>query len=146
MSVAHDLLNELRVVIQDAKTTAYATFSSHARPVANMLRVYGTLNSAHVDFNARTLVLERSQSIPSAVGRLLPPFLVAKDYFRQGYRNVGRFHRARFHFFDGMRELLTRFYSSIANDSDPPIRYRDILLVARTMETIFSQIYPRVFA
>ncbi len=141
-----EILDELRVMIKGARVSAYATFTSHARPVGHIFRVYGTRNTAHVDFNARTIVLERPQSIPSALGRLIPPFLVSRDYLHQGVRNVRRFRQARFHFFDGMRELLRQFYSCIENDSAPPIAYRDLQRVAEMMETIFDQVYPEVFA
>jgi predicted dehydrogenase len=140
------LLDELRVMIRGEKVTAYATFSAHARPIGHTLRVYGTKNTAHVDFNARTSVLERKQAFPSALGRLFPPFLVAKDYWRQGMKNVSGFSHARFHYFDGMRRLLSEFYLSIENDSPPPIAYRDILRVSSMMERIFEQVYPEVRA
>jgi predicted dehydrogenase len=139
------MLDELRVLIRGAQTSAYATFSSHARPVSNTLRVYGTRNTAHVDFGARTLVLERNQSFPSALGRLFPPFLVAKDYLRQGLKNVNRFRHSRFHFFDGMRQLLSEFYLSIERDCPPPIAYEEILRVSAMMERIFEQVYPEAF-
>lgn len=143
---AGQLLDELRVLIKGAEASAYATFSAHARPVGSTLRVYGTLNTAHVDYNARTLVLERKQAFPSALGRLFPPFQVSKDYLRQGLKNVGAFRHSRFHFFDGMCRLLTDFYRCIEDDTPPPIAYRDILRVSSMMETIFQQVYPEVRA
>jgi predicted dehydrogenase len=139
-----DLLDELRVIIRGAQTSAYATFCAHARPVGQTLRVYGTKNTAYADFAARTVVLGRKQGFPSALGRLFPPFLVAKDYLRQGLKNVNSFSHARFHFFDGMRRLLTEFYLSIEQDSAPPISYDEILRVSAIMERIFDQVYPEV--
>jgi predicted dehydrogenase len=141
-TASEDILDELRVVIRGAHTSAYATFSAHARPIGQTLRVYGTKNTAHVDFMARTLVLERKQSFPSALGRLFPPFLVAKDYLRQGLKNVNSFSHARFHYFDGMRRLLNEFYLSIENDTAPPIDYAEILRVSSMMDRIFEQVYP----
>jgi predicted dehydrogenase len=140
------LLDELRVTLRGRQTSAYATFSSHARPVGHTLRVYGTKNTAHVDFASRSLVLERKQTFPSALGRLIPPFLVAKDHLRQGLRNANRFRHARFHYFDGMRQLLGEFYLSIERDTPPPIAYSEILRVSAMMEKIFEQVYPEVFA
>jgi len=140
-----ELLDELRVIIRGAQVSAYATFSAHARPVGQTLRVYGTKNTAHVDFMARTVALERKQTFPSALGRLFPPFLVAKDYLRQGLKNVNRFSHARFHFFDGLRRLLNEFYLCIEKDSPPPIAYGEILRVSAMMERIFEQVYPEVF-
>ena len=141
-----ELLDELRVMIRGKQTSAYATFCAHARPVAQTLRVYGTKNTAHVDYGARTIVLERKQGFPSALGRLVPPFMVSRDYLRQGLKNLNRFSHSRFHFFDGMRTLLTEFYLCIESDSEPPIAYRDILRVSEMMEQIFAQVYPEVSA
>jgi predicted dehydrogenase len=140
-----ELLDELRVIIRGAQVSAYATFSAHARPVGQTLRVYGTKNTAHVDFMVRTVALERKQTFPSALGRLFPPFLVAKDYLRQGLRNVNSFSHARFHFFDGLRRLLNEFYLCIEKDSPPPIAYGEILRVSAMMERILEQVYPEVF-
>jgi predicted dehydrogenase len=138
------ILDELRVILRGVHTSAYATFSAHARPIAQTLRVYGTRNTAFVDFGARTLVLERKQTFPSALGRLFPPFLVAKDYLNQGLRNLNSFSHARFHFFDGMRRLLGEFYLCIENDTPPPLDYAEILRVSSIMERIFEQVYPEV--
>lgn len=138
------ILDELRVIIRGAHTSAYATFSANARPNAQTLRLYGTKNTAVVDFGARTVVLERKQSFPSALGRLFPSFQVARDYLRQGFKNVSSFRRARFHFFDGMRRLLTDFYAAIENDTPPPLDYAEILRVSSIMERIFQQVYPEV--
>ena len=140
----NELLDELRVIIRGARVSAYATFSANARPVGQTLRVYGTKNTAFVDFAARTLVLERKQTFPSALGRLFPSFLIAKDYFQQGLKNVNSFSHARFHFFDGMRRLLTEFYLCIEKDAQPPIEYGEILRVSAMMERIFEQAYPEV--
>jgi predicted dehydrogenase len=137
-----EVLDELRVMIRGAQVSAYATFCAHARPVGQTLRVYGTKNTAHVDYNSRTVVLERKQAFPSALGRLFPPFLVAKDYLRQGLESVNSFSHASFHFFAGMRRLLGEFYLSIERDTAPPIAYEEILRVCAMMEKIFDQVYP----
>lgn len=143
-SNASGMLDELRVIIRGSRMSAYATFSAHARPVGQTLRVFGTKNTAFVDFVARTVVLERKQAFPSALGRLFPAFLTAKDYLGQGIKNVVRFRRARFHYFDGMRTLLTEFYKCIEQDTPPPIPYEEIMRVSAMMDRIFEQVYPEV--
>jgi hypothetical protein len=40
----------------------------------------------------------------------------------------------------GMKYLIESFYRSIEEDTPPPIPYREILLTARIMEIIFSQL------
>ena len=72
--------------------------------------------------------------------------LSAKDYLQQGLKNVSSFSHARFHYFDGMRRLLTEFYLSIEQDSAVPIPYSEILRVSAMMDAIFQQVYPEVRA
>ena len=132
--------DELRVMLQGRGTSAYGTFSCAARPTAHFVRVYGTQATAHVDYVLRTVTLEPAPQMPSALGKLVPPFGHGWQYAREGARNVLRFARGDFHFFAGLNRLLTLYYESILNDTPPPIAYRDILWVARVMEEIFQQI------
>ncbi len=135
-----DLMDELRVVVRGGRTTAYLTFSAHARPVGHFARVYGTKNTAHADFNNRTVTLDIAPTIPSAVGRLVPAFQSAAAYLREGTKNLGRFADSKFHFFAGLGDLISRFYASIETDAPLPIAPRDILRVARMMDEIFEQL------
>lgn len=139
-----ELLDELRVVLRAGTTSAYVTFSAHARPVGHRLCIYGTRNTATADFQMRTVTLDRKQGFPSALGRLAPPFFAAKDYLRQGLRNTNHFARARAHYFHGMHCLLSEFYRSIEENAAPPIPHAEILRVARLMDAIFQQVYPEV--
>jgi predicted dehydrogenase len=132
--------DELRVVIQGEKVSAYATLCSHAKPTGHFLRVYGERNSVHVDYNLRTVVLEGDQKLPSALGRLVPPFAQSWRHLRAGIGNVRMFARSGFHYFAGMRELLTRFYASIERDTPVPIPYGEILRVSEWMDRIFAQV------
>jgi predicted dehydrogenase len=134
------MVDELRLSVIGQRTTAYVTFTSHVRPAAHFLRVYGTRNIAHVDYVGRTVALEASRSLPSAVGRLAPPFTMAATLARAGVKNVGRFAKSDFHFFAGMEALLRAFYASILEGGPPPILHRDIVRVAAMLEEIFRQI------
>jgi predicted dehydrogenase len=137
-----EMPDELRVMIQGRQITAYATFSSHIRPVGNFVRVYGTRNTFHVDFAARTVILDAAPKLPGAIGRLLPPFQQARQYVRQGWANVQRFKRYDFHYFAGLNRLISLFYDSVLQDTGVPITYRDILRISAMMDEIFRQVRP----
>jgi predicted dehydrogenase len=81
------MLDELRVFLRGGAVSAYGSLCSHARPVANTLKVYGTKATVEVDFNNRTVVRTASQRYPSAVGRLVPPFQMAARYLSAAKRN-----------------------------------------------------------
>lgn len=135
-----DLADEARIVIRGQGVTAYITFSSFARPVGHFLRVYGTKNTAHLDFNNRTCALDTTPTLPSAVGRLTPAFESAAAYAKQGLKNVGAFARSRFHFFAGLGTMFERYYASIDSGAPLPISHRDILRVAWMLDRIFAEV------
>jgi predicted dehydrogenase len=140
------MLDELRVFLRGGRVSAYGTLCSHARPVANTLKVYGTKATVEVDFNNRTVVTAASQRYPSAVGRLAPPLQMAGRYLGELKKNVGQFRRSEFHFFAGMSKLLELFYEGIRKESAPPIPYAEILRVAEVMDRVIEQVYPAAVA
>jgi predicted dehydrogenase len=135
-----DMHDELRITLLDGRTSAFGTFSSHVRPAMHSLRVLGTKGTLHADFVSRTVTAEPSPRLPSAIGRLLPPFAAAGHLAREGARNLWRFARSDFHFFAGLNLLFRKFYSSILEGGPPPIADRDILRVSWIMEEVFAQI------
>jgi predicted dehydrogenase len=135
-----DMVDELRVMIDGKRTSAYLTFSSHARPAGHSVRVYGTRNTLNVDYVARTVTLTNAPTLPAAIGRLLPAFDQAWEFIREGGRNMMRFARSDFHFFSGLNRLFTAYYACIHEDGPPPIPMRDILRVAGIMDEIFRQL------
>jgi predicted dehydrogenase len=141
--VRDDLVDEARIMIRGERVTAYVTFSAHVRPVHHFLRVYGTRNTAHVDYNNRTCTLDVAGTLPSALGRLVPAFQSAASYAREGVKNVSMFGRSKFHFFVGFGELFRRFYQAIQDGTPLPISHRDILRTSWMLDEVFAQVTPK---
>jgi len=140
------MLDELRVFLRGGTVSAYASLCSHARPVANTLKVYGTKATVEVDFYNRTVISIASQRYPSAVGRLVPPLQMAGRYLSESKKNIGQFRRSEFHYFAGMSKLLELFYEEIRSGGEPPIPYSEILRVADVMDRVTEQVYPETVA
>ncbi len=136
------LLDELRIVLRCGGVSAYGSLCSHARPVANTLKIYGTKNTTELDYANRTVITMASQRFPSAIGRLLPSFQMAARYFKQGRNNHRAFHRHQFQYFAGMTTLLKKFYDSIRNGTELPISYPEILRTVDIMDRVIEQVYP----
>jgi predicted dehydrogenase len=134
------MLDELRLLVSGSQVTAYGTFSAAIRPGAHSLRVLGTKDSVTADFTARTLSFPARPRLPSAIGRLLPPFQQAAELLRSGLSNVVRFARADFQFFAGLEQLIARYYDSILDGAALPIPYRDMLRISRWMDSIFAEL------
>lgn len=135
-----DLMDELRVMMEGKRATAFASFSSHAVPIRHFARVWGTKNTVLADYVSRVLVVEQGEKLPSAIGRLLPAFAQSRQYSRGGMRNVRRFMKSEFQFFAGMNALFQRFYQSIQENGEPPIAYERIVRIAGWMDEIFGQV------
>jgi hypothetical protein len=88
------------------------------------------------------MLVEKKQTIPSALGRLLPPFKSGWQSLRQATHNVREFTGSRFQFFAGMNRLLSQFYESILHDTPVPIAYAEILRVSQIMDEISAQVHP----
>jgi len=138
--VRDELYDELRLVVRGERTTGYGTFTSHVSPVAHFARVYGTKAIIHVDYITRSVTVERGARLPSAIGRLVPAFGSGWAHNKEGLKNVFRFARSDYHFFAGMNYLITAFYRSIVDDTDPPIAYDEIIRTTSLMDEIFAQI------
>jgi len=136
-----EIIDELRVIISDEKrTTAYFTFSSQMRPSIHQFRIYGTKNGLVLDQDHETVIKLRGDRFKSYAEKFVPPVIFAKQYLANLTTNLRTFLASDFHMKAGMKNLIEAFYQSIVSDTPPPIPYREILLTARIMDAIFTQL------
>jgi predicted dehydrogenase len=139
-----EIIDELRVIIsEEERTTAYFTFSSQMRPSIHQLRVFGPKNGFILDQDQETLINLRGERFKSYLEKFVPPILFAGQYLGNLRKNMQLFLARDFHMSAGMRCLIESFYNSIRNGTPVPIPYREILLTARIMDTIFDQLSAR---
>jgi len=134
-----DLCDELRLVIKGKSVSAYGTFTSSVKPVAQFVRVYGTKSITTLDYNTRTVVVDRGTQYPSAVGRLIAGYAQALGYARSSWRNTRKFINNDYHYFAGLNLLIRKFYDSILYDKPLPITQKKIRQIAWIMDEIFKQ-------
>lgn len=135
------IVDELRVTICDSlQTTAYFTFSSQISPALHQFRVYGPKNSLIADHEHQTLIMVPQKRYKSYLNQFIPPFTDAKQYFKNGCRNIKRFLKREFHAESGIYFLINSFYKALTENTPLPIPYRDIILTSRIMDKIFKQL------
>ena len=136
-----EIIDELRVIIcEHERATAYFTFSSQMRPALHEFRVYGAKNGLILDQDRETLIKLRGTKFISYLEHFIPPVISAGQQLGNTIRNVSAFLARDFHMKSGMKYLIESFYRSIVEDTPVPIPYREILLTARIMDTIFVQL------
>jgi predicted dehydrogenase len=135
-----DVMDELRVLLRDRTgTTALFCFSTQIKPGLNRFHICGPANSMTVDLGSGSVVRTKGQSYKSYLTFLVPPVNSAREHFLNARRNAANILRWRLHQDSGMKELIERFHRSIATGGPPPIPYREILLTARLMDSIFER-------
>jgi predicted dehydrogenase len=136
-----EVVDELRVILcEEERTTAYFTFSSQMRPSIHQFRVYGTKNGLVLDPDEETLIKLRGTRYTSYAGKFIPPVALAGQYVGNLMKNMRAFLASDFHMKSGMKYLIESFYRSIVEGTPLPIPYREILLTARIMDSIFVQL------
>jgi predicted dehydrogenase len=135
------IVDELRVIISEGeRTTAYFTVSSQMRPSIHQFRIYGPENGLVLDQDHETLIRLRGGKFKSYIDKFVPPALFAGQHLGNLITNARRFLSRDFHMRAGMKHLIESFYESVVQGTPVPIPYREILLTARIMDSIFDQI------
>jgi predicted dehydrogenase len=135
-----DVVDELRVIIDGGGATAYFTFSTQIKPGRHEFRVYGPKNYLLADHVHQTLIRGLAKNYKIQLNYFIPPLVNARQYLANGWRNLGAFARREFPMDAGRRRLLALFYRSIAQGTPVPIPYREIILTAKIMDSIFAQL------
>ena len=135
-----EIVDELRVIISgEERTTAYFTFSSQMRPSIRQFRIFGPKNGLLLDQDHEVLLRLEGRRLKSYAEKFLPPITGVSELLGNLTTNLRTFLANDFHFKAGMKHLIELFYRSIVQRTPVPIPYREILLTARIMDRIFTQ-------
>jgi hypothetical protein len=93
-----------------------------------------------VDENEQTLIKIKGGKYKSYLNYFIPPYIYAKQYLGNSMNNIRQFIKMDLHMNSGMRNLISAFYDSVANNSPLPVPYREIILTSRIMDSIFDQL------
>lgn len=138
-----DIIDEVRAIVHDeGKTTAYFTLSTQIGPKVHQFRIWGPVNSLAIDNTHRMLVGLKPIRYKSYLRYFFGPYIIAREYRRNTWRNLWQFLKKDFHEAYGMKILTERFYHAVSGEAPPPIPYRQILTTSRIMDAIFEQIRP----
>jgi len=136
-----EIIDELRVLVSDdERTTAYFTFSSQMKPGIREFRIYGPNNGLILDQDHEILIKLSGHKFKSYANYFIPPVVFAKQHLGNIVTNARLFLARDFHMDSGMKYLIEAFYRSIRENAPPPIPYREIMLTARIMDSIFEQV------
>jgi predicted dehydrogenase len=132
--------DELRVSLGGRRTTGSVLFSCRSRPVQLCMTFYGTKAHATASIDGRSLRTFRGASLPGPFARVQWAHREFAEARRELWSRVGGLLRARLHFYQGMNELISRFYHAIENGGELPIPMAEALRTTRIMDDIFRSV------
>jgi predicted dehydrogenase len=136
-----EIVDELRVIIsEEERLTAYFTFSSQMRPSIHEFRIYGPANGLLLDQHHEILIKLGGSKFKSYADKFVPAGIFAKQHLDNAATNLQLFLKRDFHMDAGMKYLIKSFYNSIQEGAPLPIPYREILVTAGIMDSIFEQL------
>ena len=140
----NDIVDELRVIVaDDGRSTSYFTFSSQMRPSLHQFRVLGPRNGLLLDHDQESLIKLPGARMKSYSEKFVPQLNLAKQHVGNLTTNLRTFLERDFHMKSGMKFLIESFYRSITDDAPLPLSYREIVLTAVIMDSIFEQLPAR---
>ncbi len=135
-----DLLDELRVTMAGASTSAHLAFSCRARPAGHSLTLVGSESTLRVDLVNQIVTQASASRLPGPLGRLACALDQTRQLGRQTLYNLARFVRSDFQPLPGLGFLTAEFYKCIETDGDVPISYEHILRVSSMMDQVVQQL------
>lgn len=139
--VPHQPHDELRVLLGTEKAGGLVTVSLASSPRSHTLTVYGTKGTIHVDFSNKTLVKQAHfRHLPKSVSRVLMNVSKVYGELRGTILAVLKNIVGSWIHFDGMQELIKRYYKSIEFHAPSPILEDDAIDVISTMDQVWEQI------
>lgn len=132
--------DEIRVTLAGERVTGSLLFSCRSRPVQLYVTLHGTLAQATASIDGRSFRVVRGAALPGPFARVQWNYREHAQTRRELWRRVNGLLRARLHFFQGMHELIRRFYLAIEGRGEMPIPMSEALRTTRIMDDVFRSL------
>ncbi len=131
--------DEVRALVDAERGTALLSFSAHAQPDLFSLRVFGTKLRAQASLFDPLLAIERLRGGPRPLMPVANGLAVAKAFGQGGLGGLWRKLSGRPMSYEGLFELVARFYSAAAGEGSTPVPQRQIEEVNRLVADLTKE-------
>jgi predicted dehydrogenase len=129
--------DELRVLVNAELGTASLVFSAHAQPDVFQVRVLTTKMRATAGLFTPRLTVERARSIPRPLATALNSLAESREAAMSSFNGLWTKVSGGPGTYEGLWELLRRFYAAAAGDGEPPV-------TMQTMSEVNSMVWDIV--
>jgi predicted dehydrogenase/nucleoside-diphosphate-sugar epimerase len=133
------LTDHMSIMLESEVCTAHILISAVIKPEPYYIQVFCERGSVLVNFDTSTSVVVRIGILPRFLRRATANFDQARQLFASGMGNLFKFARGRLLSYQGLENLIPRFYNSIRAGGELPVSKELALSVAKVETEIFSQ-------
>lgn len=113
--------DEIRVLVRSDKVTGYMNCSVSERPDIESLTIRGTKGILYADSFNDIITVRRLPNLPRKISRGLSGFQLAYQYLAGSLLSIFRVVTGRMDKANGIGVVISEFYESVRNGTEPPI-------------------------
>jgi predicted dehydrogenase/nucleoside-diphosphate-sugar epimerase len=133
------LTDHMSIMLESEGCTANILISAVIKPEPYYIQVFCERGSVLVNFDTSTNVIVRTGILPRFLRRATANFDQARQLFASGMSNLFKFARRKLLPYQGLENLIPRFYDCIRPGGELPVSKELALSVAKVEAEIFSQ-------
>ncbi len=132
--------DELRILVKGRDALGVLTFSFASKPHHHFVRIYGTKMMVHVNFDTMTTVVHPVSSLPKAAQKATYNLSESWQLGTATLKNVWEFGTGKLRPYQGMKNLIHRFYDAVKSGGEVPVSKHEALNVLAVMDRIWPQV------
>jgi predicted dehydrogenase/nucleoside-diphosphate-sugar epimerase len=138
-TIPQGVTDHIAVLLQGKACTASFVITGAVKPEPYYVRVFCERGNVLIDFDSSTVSTTQAGFLPRFLRRAPANFSQAYQLSAAGLDNLVKFLRGRLLPYQGLENLIPRFYDSIRNGDVSPVSKELALTVAQAEEAIFAE-------
>jgi predicted dehydrogenase len=131
--------DEIRVLVRSDDVVGYINVSVSERPDIESLTIRGTKGLVYADAYNDIVTVRRLSNMPRKISRGLSGFQLAGQYMIGAVANVLKVATGKMEKANGIGVVISEFYESIQNGSEPPVSLDTSLRVVKLMNQVWPE-------
>lgn len=127
------------IMLEGKYCTANIVLSGAIKPERYNVQMFCERGSICVNFDTSTVIVKKTSSLPNFLRRASANFQQSYQLSTIGIGNLIKFLRGRLVPYQGLENLIPRFYRCVRQGISPPVSKELALSVARTEQAVFAQ-------
>lgn len=130
---------ECSVLMEGENTLGHLRFSVDVQPYLNAVHIYGSEGTLFLNLNTMTLVSHTASRLPKLIQKGAYNIIEAWQLLTAAMRNTTLMAMRRLTTYPGIAEVVRRFYTSLEQNTPPPVTGQEGCEAVRLLDSIYSQ-------